>query len=74
MVDLSYNPMLDLPPGIPPPDVVANLYLLCQSYAARQGENFNLASRFIAETEGSKRCVWRLAPRPDEWVSSQSLL
>jgi hypothetical protein len=32
-VDFSYCPMLKLPPGIPPHDTAANLYVRCQSYA-----------------------------------------
>lgn len=37
-VDFSHCPMLKLPPGIPPHDTAANLYVRCQSYATGRGE------------------------------------
>jgi hypothetical protein len=38
-IDRSYCPVLELAPGIPPPNPTANLYVRSQNYAARRGEN-----------------------------------
>jgi hypothetical protein len=35
-MDRFDRPMLELAPGVPPPDTAADLHLHCQNYAARQ--------------------------------------